>query len=141
VVDRVIRGIQSGDLGDPLRLVQYVRLHLAAHIREIWDKERAMGGAPILNRVADERRKLMRDVLLGLTPGERQSLVRYYVQGHDDRRICRELRIPAAEFQSLRVRVKTRFQELCRQAGAAPRTMAKRHRGLRSLASGLDIPG
>lgn len=132
VLDRVIRGIQSGDLGDPVRLVQYVRLHLAARIREIWDKQMSMGAAPSINRVADERRKIMRDVLLGLTPDERQSMVRYYAQGHDERRICSELGMLAAEFQSLRARVKTRFQELCRQSGAGRCAPAKGHLRLSS---------
>ena len=128
VLDRVISGIQSGDLEDPVRLLQYVRLHLAARIREIWDKQMPMGAAPSLNRVADARRRIMRDVLLELTPDERQSMVRFYLQGHDDRRICRELGMPAAEFQSLRASVKARFQELCRQGGAGCCTPAKRHR-------------
>ena len=140
VLDRVISGIQSGDLEDPVRLLQYVRLHLAARVREIWDKEMRMGDASSLTRAADARRKIMRDVLLGLTPGERQSMVRFYVQGHDDRRIWRELHMPAAEFQSLRARVKARFQELCQKVGAGCRTPAKRHRGLRSLASGRAAP-
>jgi DNA-binding NarL/FixJ family response regulator len=140
VLDRVVRGIQSGDLDDPVRLVQYVRLHLAARIREIWDKQMPMRAAAGLRSAADARRKIMRDVLLGLTPGERQSLVRFYVEGHDDRQICRELGVPAAEFQSLRARVKVRFQELCQQGGAGRSAPAKRQRGLRSLASGRATP-
>ena len=124
VLDRAIRGIQSGDLDDPARLMPYLRLHLAAHIREIWDLPIPMGNAPSLNRAADERRKIMRDVLLGLTPPERQSMVRFYVEGQDDRQICRELDMPEAEFQSLRAKVKARFQELCLQSGAP----AKRRR-------------
>lgn len=140
VLDRVIRGIQSGDLGDPVRLVQYVRLHLAARIREIWDKEMPLGAASGLRSGADARRKIMRDVLLGLTPDERQSMVRFYVQGHGDRQICRDLGVPVAEFQSLRARVKARFQELSQQRAAGFRTSAEKHRGLRSLASGRATP-
>jgi hypothetical protein len=115
VFDRVIHGIQSGDLGDPVRLLQYVRMHLTAHIREIQHKQMPIEDAPSLTSGADESRKIMQDLLLGLSQRERESLLRSYVNGHDDQRIWRELHMPAAEFQALRVRVKARFHELCLQ--------------------------
>lgn len=120
VLDRVKWGIQSGGLDDPARLGQYVRVQLTAHIREIQDKQMPAQDAPKTDRspcVTDERRQVMQDLLLGLSPGERDSLIRFYVDGHDEERICRELRVPAAEFRALRVRVKSRFHELC-QRGA-----------------------
>jgi hypothetical protein len=140
VLDRVIRGIQSGDLGDPVRLVQYVRLHLAARIREIWDKEMPLGAASGIPVRSSGNRRGNRDVLLGLTPDERQSMLRFYVQGHGDPQICRDLGVPVAEFQSLRARVKARFQELSQQSGAGCGAPAKKHRGLRPLASGRATP-
>jgi DNA-directed RNA polymerase specialized sigma24 family protein len=57
----------------------------------------------------------MQALLRGLSPSERESLIRFYVDGHDAQRICRELRTPEAEFRVLRVRVKSRFHELCVQ--------------------------
>ena len=41
----------------------------------------------------------MQDSLLALSPGERGSLVRFYVQGGDGQRICRELCTTPAEFR------------------------------------------
>lgn len=119
VFDRVIRGIQSGDLGNPVRLVQYARMHLVTHVREIQDKQMPRQHAPKATKLpckTDEHRQVMQDLLLGLSVSERESMVRFLVQGHDDRRICRELCMPAAEFRSLRVRVKARFHERCLQA-------------------------
>ncbi|MCX6632140.1 MAG: hypothetical protein NTW28_31405 [Candidatus Solibacter sp.] len=117
VFDRVVRGIQSGDLGNPVRLVQYVRMHLTTHIREIQDQQMPghTADSSSLPCVTDEHRQVMQDLLLCLSPNERESMDRFFVQGHDDRRICRELRVPAAEFRSLRSRVKARFHELCPQ--------------------------
>jgi DNA-directed RNA polymerase specialized sigma24 family protein len=61
-----------------------------------------------------EQVDIMKDLLMSLSAMERESLRRCYVLGHDDQRICRELRIPAEEFRSLRFRVKSRFREHCR---------------------------
>lgn len=116
VFDRVVRGIQSGDLNDPVLLVPYVRARLAAHVGEIQDTRMAGShdsDGTILPCVTDEHQQVMHGLLLSLSPSERESMVRFFVQGHDDRRICRELCVPAAEFRSLRVKVKARFHELC----------------------------
>jgi DNA-directed RNA polymerase specialized sigma24 family protein len=113
VIERVIRGIQRGDLGNPLRLGQYVRMHLTTRTREIQQEQMPIEDPSSLDSASCERRKIMQDLLLCLSPGERESLVHFYVQGHDEERICRELRMPAAEFRALRVRVKARFHELC----------------------------
>jgi hypothetical protein len=127
VLDRVMRGIRSGDLGNPVRLAQHVRMHLTAYICEIWDKEMPAEDASCLNSGADERGEIMRNVLLELSPDERRSMIRFYVQGHDDRRICRELCMLEAEFRALKARVKARFQELCRQSGVDGCKPAKMH--------------
>jgi len=118
VFEQVARGIQSGDLGNPERLAQYVRMHLTARIRETQDRQMPVQHAPnttSLPGATDERRQVMQGLLLGLAQRERESLIRFYISGHDQQRICRELRMPAAEFQSLRVRVRSRFHKLCQQ--------------------------
>jgi hypothetical protein len=116
VFDRVIRGIQCGCLGNPVRLEQFVHMHLTTHIREIQHKEMPEQHAPNATSLScgtDEHWQIMRDLLLGLSPIERESLVRFYAQGHDEQRLCRDLCMPTAEFRSLRARVKSRFHELC----------------------------
>jgi hypothetical protein len=57
----------------------------------------------------------MQGLSLALSPSERGSLVRFYVQGGDEQRICRELCTTPAEFRSLRMNVKARFHEACQQ--------------------------
>jgi hypothetical protein len=124
VLDRVIRGVQSGGLGDPVRLGQYVRMHLTDRIREIQDKQMPVQDASDTGRspcATDERRQVMQDLLLALSPSDRDSLIRFYVSGHDERRICRELRVPAAEFRALRVGVRSRFHELFQRGAIGPR--------------------
>lgn len=118
VFDRVACGIQRGDLANPERLVQFIRMHLTTCIREIQDRQ--MPGQHARNTASppcavDQRREVMQALLRGLSPSERESLIRFYVDGHDAQRICRELRTPEAEFRVLRVRVKSRFHELCVQ--------------------------
>ena len=116
VFDRVAGGIQRGDLGDPERLVPFTRMHLTTRIREIQARQvpgQHAGETASLSCAADRRREVMQALLLGLPPNERESLIRFYVDGQDDRRICRELRMPTAEFRALRARVKSRFHELC----------------------------
>src|ERR1039458_3593704 len=85
VLDRVTRGIQNGDLGNPARLVQYVRTHLATRMREIQYEQGPREDVPI----PDGSVKIMQDLPLILWQSERESLDRYYVRGHDDRQICR----------------------------------------------------
>jgi len=118
VLDHVVRGIQSGDLGNPARLGQYVRMHLTTHIREAQDKQPAIqhacktASAPC---ASDQHREVMQALLLGLSLCERESLIRFYVNGHGEEQICRELCMPVADFRTLRVRVNSRFHELCQQ--------------------------
>ncbi len=104
VLDRAIQGIQSGSFDDPVRLVQGVRRQIAVRVREIQ-----------LENAAGQRRRIMQEILRGLSPRERESLLRSYVQGQDDERIGAELRMPPAESRSLRGRVRARFHEVCRQ--------------------------
>jgi DNA-directed RNA polymerase specialized sigma24 family protein len=54
----------------------------------------------------------MVSLLRPLSTRERESLARRYVQRQDDERICRELRIPLAEVQSVRMRIRSQFYEL-----------------------------
>jgi hypothetical protein len=119
VLDRVIRGIQSEDLVDPLLLLPYVRTHLTTRIRETQEKQLTTmpsGDALTLRPGAGERRGIVQGILCGLSRRERESLSRFYFQRYDDERILRELGMPPAESRSLRAMVRTRFRELCQQS-------------------------
>jgi hypothetical protein len=49
-----------------------------------------------------------------LSPPERDSLIRFYVEGQDEQSVCRGNGILPAEFRLLKQRVKARFSELAR---------------------------
>ena len=134
VLDRVTRGIQNGDLGNPARLVQYVRTHLATRMREIQHEQGPREDVPI----PDSSVKIMQDLLLSLSQTERESLDRYYVRGQDDRQICRELHVPATEFRSLKMRVKARFYEVC-QKGSVGGFPSQGQGGAEDARAGAEI--
>jgi hypothetical protein len=111
VFARMVDGIQCGDLSDPGKLVQYAHRHLTACVREMLSE-----AGPALKDdepgATRRHRQAMRNLLGELSPVERTSMVHFYLEGRDDGRICRDLRMPRAEFDSLRVRLKARFREL-----------------------------
>jgi DNA-directed RNA polymerase specialized sigma24 family protein len=74
-------------------------------IREIQDEQSPLQPVPDPPGAAGGHGHIMQDLLAGLPPKERASLIRYYVRGQDEQRICRELGMPAAEFRALRARV------------------------------------
>jgi hypothetical protein len=121
VLDRVTRGIQSGDLEDPVGLLPFVRMHLVTYVREVQDEHiwiMSMRDATSLNCLAGCR-KVAQAFLLGLSDDERECLFRFYVRRHDDDRISRELRMPAAESLTLRARVRAQYSEACKRSALA----------------------
>jgi len=110
VLRRVVRGIQTGELQDPRRLMSYVRIHL-----QCLAGERARTQAPPADApAADSGQQILCRLLQELSVRERDSLTRFFVDGQDDGRICRECGIPPAQFRLLKQRVKARFSELAR---------------------------
>jgi len=110
VLRRVVRGIQTGELQDPRRLMPYVRIHL-----QCLAGERARAQAPPADApAADSGQQILCRLLQELSPPERDSLIRFYVEGQDEQSVCRGNGILPAEFRLLKQRVKARFSELAR---------------------------
>ena len=99
VIARVIRAIQYNELGNPDRLLCYVRGLVQLRIC----------GAAMEHRRPprhDSASGGMENALAGLSVREREILERFYVLGQDETRIVADMSISATEFRALKSTVK-----------------------------------
>jgi len=121
----VVQAIQRDELRDPERLMGYVRTivrrQVAAHIDRVVQKRRQQmdieAGLAIADDNADpesgaiqrQERDLMLSVLAAMTRRDRDILTRFYLLGHSQERICREMGLSSTQFRLLKSRAKVRF--------------------------------
>ena len=124
----VVQAIQKGELREPARLLGFIRTvvrrQVAAHIdrmvhtrKERLDIDSGMRVPDLCNGPEEEailleRTQLMRDVLAGISPRDREILTRFYLREQTQEQICREMQLTETQFRLLKSRAKTRFGEL-----------------------------
>ncbi len=127
----VVQAIRRGELREPERLMGFVRTivrrQVAAHIdvavqtrRDQLDLECGFGitdarNNPEEDMIAEQRREIMRRVLLSVSPRDREILTRFYLLGETQERICCEMHLSQTQFRLLKSRAKARFGELGRR--------------------------
>jgi RNA polymerase sigma-70 factor (ECF subfamily) len=124
----VVQAIQRGDLREPERLMGFVRTivrrQVAAHIDDAVHRRREETDLDTGTRVAanavdpeetamrEQRRELMRNVLLRLTDRDREILTRFYLHEQTQEQICEEMALTETQFRLLKSRAKARFGEM-----------------------------
>lgn len=127
----VVQAIRRGELREPERLMGFVRTivrrQVAAHIdvavqtrRDQLDLECGFGvtdgrNNPEEEMIAQQRREIMKRVLLSVSSRDREILTRFYLLGETQERICQEMRLSETQFRLLKSRAKARFGELGRR--------------------------
>ncbi len=121
----VVQAIQRDELRDPERLMGYVRTivrrQVAAHIDRVVQNRKQQtdieAGLAITDDKADpesgaiqrQERDLMLSVLEAMPRRDRDILTRFYLLGHSQERICREMGLSSTQFRLLKSRAKVRF--------------------------------
>jgi hypothetical protein len=128
----VVRAILAGGIRDLDGLLSFVRARIAA-LRRSQDREpapRSDGTAAEGLPPGDQRAtQVMCDVLRKLPPRDSEAFTRYYVSGHEEETICRELNLNVQEFRSLRANVRL-IHRLCgHPPRTTPETAARREPG------------
>lgn len=122
----VLRAIEERRLRDPERLLAYTRVvtrrRIASGIREnvkqrardagVDPEEIAVHRSPEENAARLEQVEIMKRLLMELKPKAREVLVRFYLNGESEERICQEMELTATQFRLLKWRAKARFSEL-----------------------------
>lgn len=130
----VLRAIEESRLRDPERLLAYTRVvtrrRIANGIREnvkrrardsgVDPEDLPASGSQEDHAVRQEQVKIMNSLLLELKPKEREVLVRFYLKGESEERICREMELTATQFRLLKWRAKARFADLAGQKYTHP---------------------
>ena len=73
-----------------------------------------------------QRRKIVHKMLQTLRPIEREVLHRFYVDGQDGNRICKDLDISSDQFKNIKHRAKERLAEKCGDAQTRSKRPAAR---------------
>jgi RNA polymerase sigma factor (sigma-70 family) len=127
----VVNAIQRGELREPERLMGYVRTvvrrQVAAHIDRAVQNRKQQAGLEAGMAVTDEnedpeaeaidsqKRNFMVEVLGSMSGRDREILTRFYLRGHTQERICREMCLTETQFRLLKSRAKARFGEMGRR--------------------------
>ncbi len=127
----VVEAIRNGELRDPAKLLGFVRTivrrQVAGHIKGLVrqrQRETALDTKAHLaidpdnpedRAMARERVELMKQVLNGVSPRDREILTRFYLRGQSEEQICREMDLTHNQFRMLKYRAKARFGELGRR--------------------------
>jgi len=127
----VIEAIRRGEVREPSRLMGFVRTvarrHVAACIAETSHRRRdelhVESGAAIEDTarspegqaIALERIRIMKEVLMGISPRDREILTRFYLSEESQEQICREMGLNSTQFRLLKSRAKARFGEIGRR--------------------------
>jgi RNA polymerase sigma factor (sigma-70 family) len=132
----VVDGIRRGQLREPPRLMGFVRTILfrqaSAHRQnraqagaslspELSGSLQHPGADPERSLMEQEKRELMRKLILELRPRDREILERFYLAGQSEEQIRGEMELSANQFRLLKSRAKDRFQELVRERLRRPR--------------------
>ena len=123
----IVQAIKLGQLGDPERLMGFVRTvvrrQVAAHMDQLEGRkeppQRVMSNDPRQENpeeaVAFQRRtEVIDQVLEALSQRDREILTRFYLQEQSQDQICRELDLTETQFRLLKSKAKARFGELGR---------------------------
>ncbi len=124
----VVEAIRNGDLRDPDKLLAFVRTvvrrQVAGQIKGIArqrQRETALDTKaylavdpdnPEAQAMARERVEIMKEVLDGISPRDREILTRFYLRGQSEEQICREMDLTHNQFRMLKYRAKMRFGEM-----------------------------
>lgn len=127
----VVESIQRGELRDPERLMGYVktivRRQMVTYIeRTVQNRNQQVDlesglaipdprGGPEAEAIESQEHKLMVDVLGSMPHRDSEILKRYYLEGHTQERICREMGLSLTQFRLLKSRAKVRFGEVGRK--------------------------
>ncbi len=127
----VVQAIRKGDLREPERLMGFVRTiarrQVAAHIEQTTHLRREQTeldttiGVPDSNLTPEEqaisrqRVELMKEVLNGVSPRDREILTRFYLREQTQEEICDEMDLSETQFRLLKSRAKARFGEIGRR--------------------------
>lgn len=123
----VVQAIRRGELGEPDRLMGFVRTivrrQVAAYIDQVVHKRATQRAAPSESRrespeeaVAFHRRtELIDRVLATLSDRDREILKRFYVLEQSQDEICAAMDLTETQFRLLKSRAKARFGELGRK--------------------------
>jgi RNA polymerase sigma factor (sigma-70 family) len=127
----VVQAIRNGDLRDPERLMGFVRTivrrQVAAHIEQAVHTRREHvdleGGVRLVDRgetpeegvMHRQKAELVRHVLEGLAPRDREVLTRFYLYEQTQEQICEQMSLTETQFRLLKYRAKARFGELGRK--------------------------
>jgi DNA-directed RNA polymerase specialized sigma24 family protein len=124
----VLNAIQNGDLRRPESVIAFLRVTIKRQIAEgmagisqarsdctdvgasdhLWGRSANTGQGV----EQEELREVMLRVLMELSDRDRQALKRFYLLGHSEDQIQRELSLTAHQLRLLKLRAKTRFAEL-----------------------------
>jgi RNA polymerase sigma-70 factor (ECF subfamily) len=124
----VVQAIRRGDLREPERLMGFVRTivrrQVAAHIDQAVQARREQvdleSGARVVDLRANpeddaihrEKIGLMNEVLNGISPRDREILIRFYIMEQTQEEICRAMGLTETQFRLLKSRAKARFGDL-----------------------------
>jgi RNA polymerase sigma-70 factor, ECF subfamily len=124
----VVQAIRKGDLREPERLMGFVRTiarrQVAAHIerttqlrREQTELDTSIGLpdnelTPEEQAINRQRIELMKEVLNGVSPRDREILTRFYLREQTQEEICHEMDLSETQFRLLKSRAKARFGEI-----------------------------
>ena len=124
----VVQAIRKGDLREPERLMGFVRTiarrQVAAHIertshlrREQAELDSSVGLpdsrlSPEEQAIARQKVELMKEVLQGVSPRDREILTRFYLAEEPQEQICDEMNLSETQFRLLKSRAKARFGEI-----------------------------
>ena len=135
----VIEAIRRGEVREPSRLMGFVRTiarrQVAANIAETAHRRRDeldveastavkdTARSPEDQAIALERVRIMKEVLLGISPRDREILTRFYLREETQEQICRDMGLNSTQFRLLKSRAKARFGEIGKRR-LARRTLA-----------------
>jgi RNA polymerase sigma factor (sigma-70 family) len=121
----VYEAIMNGEVREPERLMGFVstvvRRAIASQIKKIVRTRRRTTGTPQVDWLPDgqpdqetslaerEQREVVRRVLAGLKPEEREILCRFYVSDQSAEQICFEMHITPTQFRVGKSRAFARF--------------------------------
>jgi RNA polymerase sigma-70 factor (ECF subfamily) len=124
----VVQAIQRGELRDPERLMGFVRTVVRRQVAAYIDnavqtrKEQAelqygygicdARNNPEEDAIARQRREIMTRVLRGVSRRDREILIRFYLLGESQEKICEDMSLTGTQFRLLKSRAKARFGEL-----------------------------
>ena len=136
----VIQAIRRGDLREPERLMGFVRTvarrQVAAHIDGAVHQRKEQidldAGLPMVDQgvnpeeraIARERVEIVKEVLAGISPRDREILTRFYLKEQTQQQICAEMSLSETQFRLLKSRAKARFGEIGRRK-LARRSLSK----------------